>query len=381
MRETGTLSVADGAGRAVRTAAMDDWGFCQHSLQQVSRTFSRPISMLRDPLERAVTCGYLLCRVADTIEDDANLSTPTRDELYALFLSVLEDRTAPEDFVKLFEASDVEPGAERELACNLPRVMRVFDAMEPEPRAICARWVAEMARGMAIYSHRPRGRDGVVALFTLADLERYCYFVAGTVGHLLTDLFVYEIADLPKDNLRSMQANAEEFGMGLQLVNILKDITDDAERGWSFIPRTVCAAEELSVNDLMDPGQRPSAHAALGPVFDRAHRGLVSALDYSLSIPPAHKDIRLFCLLPLWMAASTLAFARGNDDQFIAAHPVKISRPEVERLIAECVALSDSDEALRVAFDALTREHHEKTWPIHASPDSTDSTLRNVAMS
>src|SRR5262249_44344187 len=47
----------------------DDWAFCKQSLEAVSRTFSKPIAMLPAPLEAAVTCGYLLCRVADTVED------------------------------------------------------------------------------------------------------------------------------------------------------------------------------------------------------------------------------------------------------------------------------------------------------------------------
>lgn len=360
---------------------MTDWGFCKQSLHDVSRTFSRPIAMLREPLEKAVTCGYLLCRVADTIEDDANLTTSVRDALYARFLAVLEGDATAERFAEAFAASNAEPGAERDLAINLPQVMRVFDALSPTARAICARWVSEMARGMAIYSHRPRGPDGLVALFTLADLERYCYFVAGTVGHMLTDLFAEAIGDLPQERLHRLEQHAEEFGVGLQLVNILKDISDDAERGWSFIPRTVCADEHIGVKQLMDPAFRQRAHAALGPVFDRARSGISAALEYSLAIPPEHTDIRLFCLLPLWMAASTLAYARGNDDQLISGRAVKIARPEVERLISECVALSDSDDALRSAFDALTRSYDDKTWPIHASQDSTDSTSAHATMS
>ena len=67
-----------------------DWEYCQHSLEQVSRTFTRPIEMLPDPLRVGVTCGYLLCRITDTIEDLPHLSLAERDLAYRDFLLVLE---------------------------------------------------------------------------------------------------------------------------------------------------------------------------------------------------------------------------------------------------------------------------------------------------
>ena len=63
--------------------------------------------------------------------------------------------------------------------------------------------------------------------------------------------------------------------------------------------------------------------------------------------------MRLFCLLPLWMAVRTLVHARGNDAMFVPGQPVKIARAEVEQLIADCMANAQSDEALRRRYDAL----------------------------
>ena len=53
------------------------------------------------------------------------------------------------------------------------------------------------------------------------------------------------------------------------------------------------------------------------------------------------------------MAARTLAMARGNDAMFIPGAPVKITRAEVEALIAECVRLVADDGALRVRYGTL----------------------------
>ena len=75
------------------------------------------------------------------------------------------------------------------------------------------------------------------ALIDVADLDQYCYYVAGTVGHLLTALFPLHHRRLSKDHEKRLKALATSFGLGLQLTNIIKDVADDARRGWSF-----CAA-------------------------------------------------------------------------------------------------------------------------------------------
>src|SRR5262249_25064627 len=162
--------------------------FCRERLAEVSRSFSRPIAMLPRHLEIAVTLGYLLCRIADTIEDHPAVPKESREPLFNCFLDLLHARREPEALVSPFlqiRGAD----AELVLARNMPVVMRVFRAQPEATQASSIRWISEMARGMALYAHREPGADGIVALYTQSDLERYCYFVAGTVGHLLTDLF------------------------------------------------------------------------------------------------------------------------------------------------------------------------------------------------
>ncbi len=344
---------APAAAPPVPDALAADWAFCKESLGEVSRTFARPIALLPPRLEVAVTLGYLLCRVADTVEDHVAVDASRRDELFALFLSVLERGADPRPFAEAFAEIEGED-AELALARALSRVMRVFSAQDEAVRRACVRWVSEMARGMSLYSHREAGECGVAALHTVSDLERYCYYVAGTVGHLLTDLFVHEIGADPEGPLTvSLRDRAEGFASGLQLTNILKDVTDDFARGVSFVPQNECARHGFGVDRLLDPAVRERAHAAVAPLFDLARRRLDDALEYSLTIPAEHVQIRLFCLLPLWMAARTLVLARGNDAMFTPGAPVKISRSEVEALIAECVRLAADDAALRVRYASL----------------------------
>jgi phytoene/squalene synthetase/2-polyprenyl-6-methoxyphenol hydroxylase-like FAD-dependent oxidoreductase len=340
---------ADGQERGLG----DDWEFCRNSLVAVSRTFSKPIQMLPGELEVAVTCGYLLCRIADTIEDHTSVPGARREALFGSFLDVIE-RGAPPRGLSL--AFDEIEGADAELALarNLPRVMRVFWSLSAPVQTILTRWVGEMARGMNLYIHREPGADGFTALYTVEDLERYCYYVAGTVGHMLTELFAHALgSELGASELAELRHHAESFGAGLQLVNILKDVTDDRERRWSFIPRAACERAGIDIESLTKPALRARAHEAVAPIFDVAEQRLERALTYALLIPKEQRGIRLFCLLPLWMAALTLVHGRGNDAMFNSGEEVKISREEVERVIAECAQHVSDNAALRKRYRAL----------------------------
>lgn len=332
---------------------MKNWDFCVETLEKVSRTFSRPIAALRSELRRAVTCGYLLCRTVDTIEDSHGLSRAERNELYQYYLAALDDYTAVDAFISLFNEKVNDESDDAILCRNLDRVFGVVSELSPGAQSTLKQWVGEMSRGMAIYSNRGTGQDGFNALLTLGDLERYCFFVAGTVGHLLTELFIEALELENTQTAADMRNQAEEFGLGLQLVNILKDITDDRERQVSFVPRSACSAVGISIEGLTEPRQRNEAHAAIKPIFSRARQALDNAFEYCVSIPNNATDVRLFCLMPLWLAVSTLQHAQGNDDQFNPQSPVKISRPEVEALIGDCMNRVTDDAALREGYESL----------------------------
>jgi farnesyl-diphosphate farnesyltransferase len=335
---------------------MEDLTFCKEMLKDVSRTFAIPIGMLRERLEIAVTCGYLLCRIVDTVEDEATLSLDEKDALYADFLEVIERGIPASEFSARFSDSVAlqNQDSDHVLCRDLGRVMNVMQTLPSAYQEVIVSWVGEMVRGMSIYSHRPVGPDGLIALASLSDLERYCYFVAGTVGHMLTELFILELPDLETPELMALKRHSESFGLGLQLVNILKDITDDRARGWSFVPRLLSEASNLPVSDLLEPVNRRTAHQVVEPIFQLAEAALENAFSYCLAIPKEQPDIRLFCLLPLWMAVRTLVHARGNDAQFIADQPVKIDRAEVTRLVQDCMLRCGDDEALRESFAALS---------------------------
>ncbi|MGQ9572912.1 MAG: presqualene diphosphate synthase HpnD [Dehalococcoidia bacterium] len=65
---------------------------------------------------------------------------------------------------------------------------------------------------------------------TFADLRRYCYGVASTVGLICIEIFGHR-------NGQQARQHAEDLGIALQLTNILRDIREDAERDRIYIPQ------------------------------------------------------------------------------------------------------------------------------------------------
>jgi farnesyl-diphosphate farnesyltransferase len=79
-----------------------------------------------------------------------------------------------------------------------------------------------------------------IRIATTPELREYCYFVAGTVGHLLTDLWRAHSVFVGDRVYARLLRNCEAFGEALQLVNILKDIAADAEREMPFSSLRSC---------------------------------------------------------------------------------------------------------------------------------------------
>jgi farnesyl-diphosphate farnesyltransferase len=130
------------------------------SLEEVSRTFSKPILVLPDELKVAVTLGYLLCRIADTIEDHPAVPAEMRKGLFRLFLDMMESavasdpnaaRVEPSAFVEEFaKVEGPEDDAELSLSRNTETVMRVFSALRPKVRGILARWAATTSQAPSV---------------------------------------------------------------------------------------------------------------------------------------------------------------------------------------------------------------------------------------
>jgi farnesyl-diphosphate farnesyltransferase len=342
--------------------------FCDEMLPKVSRTFAICIRMLPPDLEHSVQVAYLLCRVADTIEDTTDLTLAQKEELLLHFGRCL-DADGP-DAAPLHDTFVEASSDEELLAREADVVLAEFHRLPEAHKDAIRPWVQEMCSGMAEFAGRTNASPTEPeSLASIEDLERYCYYVAGTVGHLLTELF--RQYDPTPSNLQyeHMKSLATSFGLGLQLTNIIKDVADDRRRGRSFMPRQLCQVAGVTPGNLQGAGQHVEAREVLTTLIEKAKNHLCDALEYSTTLPRGQYGIRNFCLTSLYFAVRTLRLAERDPRLVDPTYKVKISRREVYRTILTTRLVAPVNSLVRAYFRLLAGE----AWWRHCRERVTSS--------
>jgi farnesyl-diphosphate farnesyltransferase len=304
--------------------------FARGIIGQVSRTFAIGIAILPGDLGKAVLVGYLLCRIADTIEDDGSATAERRQYLLARFLECFDDPERAERFAA--EASDIKADPSYlELIAGTKLVFTLLWSLPRKSAEIVEKWARELTLGMSEFVGRyPAG----IRIQTMQEYRRYCYYVAGTVGHLLTDLWYYHSPLVTKRDYERLLANCEAFGEGLQTINILKDIAWDIEHeNAAYIPEELLRARGSSHQAILSGERRAENREALVALVQLAKDDIRRSLDYFNAIPKMAIQIRLFCLLPILFAVATLREIERSSAMLQSGGAVKISRAEVRSLI------------------------------------------------
>lgn len=327
--------------------------FCRLWLGLVSRTFALNIRILPRELEETVRLAYLFMRIADTIEDDRAMPPSERKKLLDLFVACFHPRGSDPDLVAEFLA-ELPPSWKTEthpdlfLVAHADLVFQVFAGVRPAHRAAVEERVREMCGGMVHYAVQ-REQDGWFRLGTRQELLDYCYFVAGTVGLMLTDLFCAGMAASRKERLR---ANSVAFGLALQLVNIARDIPADGTRRTVFVPEEMCRARGISPERLWEPDVGGNASAVLLDLIRLADREIRLAQQYVRALPLSAWRLRLFCLWPLLMAQDTLILLAADPAAALdPARRVKIGRAKVKRILWTTSATCWSNLLLQLQFN------------------------------
>jgi len=163
------------------------------------------------------------------------------------------------------------------------------------------------------------------------EMDEYCYFVAGVVGELLTELFCLYDPRIAEQRTMLMRL-ALSFGQGLQMTNILKDVWDDLARDICWLPRTTFARHGFNLDDLQPGCTDPAFHAGYRELLGLAHSHLRNALYYTQCLPPDQGGIRRFCAWAIGMAVQTLDLIHQTP-HFASGSEVKISRGDVGRTV------------------------------------------------
>lgn len=323
-----------------------DLAYQRGVLPDVSRTFALTIPELPSELELAVGNAYLLCRIADTIEDDPALTEDLRKSLHDELIAVLAEDGCPTAFARRSgrHLSDASSAKERALVADTPRVVAIHRGLTAAQRHAIRTCVVKMCRGMPEYQHEHRARG----LADLGELDRYCYHVAGVVGELLTELFCEHSVAINQQR-QSLHDLSASFGQGLQMTNIIKDVWDDHARGYCWLPRELFTAAGYDLDQLAPDHDRARFRVGLEQLIAIAHGHLQNALRYTLLIPAAETGIRRFCLWAVGLALLTLRKVRSQPD-YVSPNDVKVSRRAVAAVIMATRIAVRRDTLLRLLF-------------------------------
>ena len=261
-------------------ASAADLAYQVSILPGVSRTFALTIPVLPEKLAEVITNAYLLCRLADTIEDDVGLDNQQKSYFHRRFVAVVRGDTPAEPFARELVpllSSRALP-AEKDLVENAAAVIRVTHTFSTAERAALTRCVSVMCSGMPEFQRKKSLRG----LEDLDALGSYCYFVAGVVGEMCTELFCLHCPELAKRR-EDMMRLAVSFGQGLQMTNILKDIWDDRQAQACWLPRSVFAGGDFPLERLEELHLSETFRDGLNELIGIGHAHLRNALEYTAS--------------------------------------------------------------------------------------------------
>jgi phytoene synthase len=214
------------------------YAVCGTIAQREAKNFYYSFRVLPEHKRNAMCAVYAFMRRADDISDDEALPLPERREMMARWLEAWRDarRSSVSDdpvFLALNDTQkrfaipdalleDLVRGTTMDLEESQPGVVAVTIATASEQ--------GSQARTFQIYE----SFDG---------LYRYCYLVASVVGLVCIRIFGY-------GNARA-ELLAEKTGIAFQLTNILRDVSEDAERGRIYLPLRDLEANQVSVQHLV----------------------------------------------------------------------------------------------------------------------------------
>ena len=331
--------------------SLDDTQYQNDILKGVSRTFALTIPQLPEALRKVIGNAYLLCRITDTIEDDNALTSEQTRHLSDMFSEVVSGNIAAEQFVdELYPLlSDHTIPAEHDLIKNTPAVIRVTHSFNATQRKALERCVRIMSRGMADY----QDTETLDGLNDLPAMNLYCYYVAGVVGEMLTELFCDYSPEINQNKSELMKLSVS-FGQGLQMTNILKDIWDDRKRGACWLPRDIFLEKGCILKELSPDNTDTRFQEGLAGLIGIARKHLQNALTYTCMIPSHEKGIRKFCLWALGMAILTLNKINCHRD-FKNGNQVKISRHTVKATILTTSLFASNNWVLIQLFKMTAR--------------------------
>ena len=335
-------------------------------LKQVSRSFYITLQVLPHTIKPQLSIAYLLARAADTIADTGLVQVRKRMETLLQLRNSIEETAAGcpvslPDFGVLAEAQNEREGdgtpAERTLLEKLGSVLEAMRSFTENDR----KWVRDVlltithGQELDLIRFGAASASQIASIETEEDLEEYIYCVAGCVGEFWTKVCrAYPLSGVQIDD-ETMVSDGIQFGKGLQLVNILRDLPKDLHHGRCYIPKDRLAQYGLEPHHLLEPGSIDRFNPLYEQYLKRAELYLSRGWHYTTTIPARFVRLRLACSWPILIGIRTLQELR-SDNILDDRHRIKLSRVDMRHLILWSTALYPFPDRWNRLFEKVKRE-------------------------
>lgn len=261
-------------------------------LKGVSRSFYLSLRLLPKAMRHPASIAYLLARLSDTIADSVAVS---RDERLAALDVFLRRVTGSEVRISFSERlmEGVGNPSERRLLEESQQVIAALESLGAEEQLLIRQVLETIISGQVLDLERFGDGEGrVCALESKEALDDYTWRVAGCVGLFWTRLGFHALGEgfstHPQKELEDWAVN---YGKGLQLVNILRDVPEDLRAGRCYLP----------VGD-------PEDHDAVFAEFQRWREVAMEKTSYGRRYAEAlrSKRLRVASVLPAAIAEETI---------------------------------------------------------------------------
>jgi farnesyl-diphosphate farnesyltransferase len=299
-------------------------------LRSVSRSFYLSIRFLPAQLRGPIALAYLLARTTDTVADTTRIPGTVRMETLKMLADGTQGKASRELVIN--QVASLVPlqqnAAERTLLDSLPDCLEWLEQTGRADRDDIRAVLEKITHGQMLDLHRFDNPAKVRALQTAADLDEYTYLVAGCVGEFWTRLCFRHLRDFASLIQDEMLALGRRYGMGLQLINVLRDAGTDLRAGRCYFPEDELGTLGLTAAQILSESDR------FQPIYERwmekAQDGLECGMQYSCAI--RNRRVRAATVLPALIGARTLALLRKAGAS--ALHQkTKVPRREVRAMI------------------------------------------------
>lgn len=316
-------------------------------MNNVSRSFALITPCFEEPLDSFMATAYLICRMADNIEDSQQ-NFEWQQARFAQLKLMMQEPLLAANILSEWSNEDwlgLEPIQKEFIQENL-MLWQIYELMPNITQTIIRRWVITMIEGMEKILNPSKApikwsQNGIRILKAEKDYDQYCYFVAGTVGHMGTELAINQY-NLSPSIAKKLLEHCEFCGKALQKTNIIKDFKEDLNRGICYLP--YAWIQEINEMPLYLKG---ASQIWIEKVLSNVVIELNKSVEYVINIPynaVGYRLASLMCLLPAYQ--TVLSAAQNQDCLFTSKHNIKISRDCFSKCIEDANKMVNDNEGL-----------------------------------